>query len=176
MANTLTEKDIEDNTYFLIRASEKGDINEVERLIPISNPQAHNSKALWISALHGYIDIVKILLPFSDPKAKDSLALQMAALRGHVDIVKLLIPVTDPTAENSDALRFAADKQHIECVKLLIPVSNCNDVLEQMNKYLMDTTFFQQCVDEYEAMLQKDRLIKILKNTGGHTNTIKRKI
>lgn len=171
----ITKKDIQHNTQLLKQASEHGDIAEVERLIPISDPKAHNNAALRWAARNGHLEIVKMLLPVSDPAANESAALAWAAEKGHTDIVKLLIPVSHP--KDSAALAWAAGNEHIECVKLLIPVSDFNNALSILQEEDSDTTLLQRCVDEYEALTQKDRLHNTLTEmTDNKYNSVKRKI
>ena len=136
------------STQLLIEASSIGDANEVKRLIPVS-----------------------------DPKANDSRALRYAAYNGHSECVKLLIPVSDPKANDSEALRMAARNGHIECVKLLLPVSDCNHVIQQLQKENIDVTELKQCIEEYEALQQQERLNNTLVETiGTKNNLVKRKM
>ncbi|WP_447896642.1 ankyrin repeat domain-containing protein [Stenotrophomonas acidaminiphila] len=111
-------------TRDLQRAALNGDVDEVKRLIPVSDPKADDSYALSIAAMNGHLECVKALIPVSDPKADESEALKLAAERGHADCVELLIPVSDPKADESGAMRRAAGRGHAHCVKLLIPVSD----------------------------------------------------
>ena len=92
MSNQLTKDQIDKNTKQLIKASKKGDTEEVKRLISVSDPTMNDSEALKCSAEYGHIECVKLLIPVSDPKAEDSIALAWAAYNGHIDIVELLIP------------------------------------------------------------------------------------
>ena len=52
--------------------------------------------ALRTAAANGYKDIVELLIPVSDPKANKSEALYWAAYSGYREIVELIIPVSDP--------------------------------------------------------------------------------
>lgn len=173
----LTQHNIKHNTKLLVRASKKGDCDEVKRLIPVSDPKANYSDALGGAAENGHIECVKLLIPVSNPKAMNSYALRWAAYSGHMECVKILIPVSDPKEDNSAALRFAAQGKHIECVKLLIPMSDCNRALSTLQNYGEDTTFLQQCVDEYEALQQQQRLTQTLDAVSNtKNNSIKRKL
>lgn len=156
---SLTEQDIQYNTELLLQASGNGDTDEVKRLIPISDPQSRDSHALRLAAETGHLDVVKLLLPVSNPDIVDVYALPWAAYNGHTDIVQFFIPVSNPKTQNNRALRWAAEEGHIECVKLLIPVSNYQDALEIFIHHSNpQTTLLQQCIEEYEAIQQKDRL------------------
>lgn len=78
---------------------------------------------LQAAARHGHAECVRLLIPISDPQANDSRALLLAAGNGHAECVRLLIPVSDPTVDHSWALRLAAENGHEECVRLLLPMS-----------------------------------------------------
>ena len=90
------KEDVDQNTSLLIKAIEKNDIDEVKRLIPVSDPKANDSEALQLAALHGYAKIVMLLIPVSDPKASNSRALELAISKGYTNIAELLAPVCDP--------------------------------------------------------------------------------
>jgi ankyrin repeat protein len=113
-----------ENSLALRWAADKGHLEIVKLLLPLSNPKANNSDALRYAALHGHLEVVKLLLPLSDPEAYNSEALRSAAQNGHLEVVKLLLPVSDPKACNSYALRLAARNGHLEVVKLLLPLSD----------------------------------------------------
>lgn len=160
----LTEHNIQHNTELLLQASQNGDFDEVKRLIPISDPRALHSEALWRGAHYGHTECVKLLIPVSDPKTLDSYALRLAAWKGHAECIQLLIPVSDPKARNSKALQMATYYGHIEAVKLLIPVSDYQKVLTILTQQskIKDLHVLQRFVDEYEALTQKKRLNKQL--------------
>lgn len=143
-----TQKKIRDNTNLLFRASQHGDLDDVQRLLPLS-----------------------------DPKARGSEALSLAAANGHTECVKLLIPVSNPNDRYSLALQYAVMHKHIDIIKLLIPVSHYQWVLTKLIKENIDIGAFQQCVDEYEALLLKERLQNKLKKMGDNQNkSLKRKM
>ena len=151
-------------------------MNQVKRLIPVSDPKASNSLALRRAATLGYIDIVEFLIPFSDPKAKHSEALSRAAMYGHTDIVQLLLPVSDPRAKDSEALQLAAKYGNVDIINLLLPVSDYQLVLKK-NIGNTGAVFLQQCIDEYETLLQKERLHNTLAHIDeSKSNYAKRKI
>lgn len=177
MSTQLTEQDIKRNTDALIQASAKGDINEVIRLIPISNPKDYGSYPLRTAAWNGHTECVKRLIPVSNPKAEKSQALQGAAQGGFLDCVTLLLPVSTPKANNSIALQLAAIKGHRDIVKLLIPVSNYRLAVKELLENNKDTTGLQQCIDEYEIQQQKERLTNVLNTVNTQkNNSAKRKI
>ena len=147
MTNQLTVKQIQNNTCLLIEASNLGSIDIVKKLIPVSEPKTDNSIALRCAAFYGYKEIVQLLLPVSDPKVNDSEALQRAAEFGYLDIVKILIPVSD--------------------YQLVLKKN-----MDNTGKVLL-----RQCIDEYEALQQKELLNNTLLHIDANkSNNAKRKM
>lgn len=165
--------------YALRQAAYNGHADILELLIPLSDPKANNSEALRWAAQWGHTDCVILLLPVSDPKANNSEALRRAASKGHAECVKRLIPVCDPKALDSHALMLAASNGHTECTQQLIPFSDYQFVLEMMLADNYDTTLLQQCIDEYEALQQKEYLTTHLQKnfkSNPAPSSLKRKI
>lgn len=129
---------IKENTKLLIQAAETGDIVEVQRLIPISDPKSQESEALQFAVYYGHIECVKLLIPVSNPKDRYSSALQLAAQRGHTQCVELLIPVSNPKEHNSRALCLAAENGRTECIELLYPVSDPKVAIKQLQHLYPD--------------------------------------
>lgn len=111
---------IEHNTELLCEASKTGNLDEVRRLIPVSNPKAYDSVALRRAAQNGHTECVKVLIPVSGIFSE---ALCWAAHNGHPDCVELLISVLE-SIDGMKALLWAAEQGHAECVQLLIPISD----------------------------------------------------
>lgn len=111
-----------ENARLLGEAARDGNVEEIERLLPIVTSMDHRTYALQWAAEEGQIWSLRALLPFSDPRVNNSWALRCAAKNGHTQCVKLLIPVSDP--KSSKALMQAVKNNNIECVKLLLPVSD----------------------------------------------------
>lgn len=107
-------------TILLLDASKRGDLEEVNRLIPISNPKFQNSQALVQACLYGHIDVVKALIPVSDPKTINGWALRTAAEYGHTEILQLLLPVSNP-ADYLSAFREAVVANQIETINVFLP-------------------------------------------------------
>lgn len=103
------------NNQRLLEAIKNGDVNEVQRLIPISDPNHENIFALRYAVERGNIECVKALIPVSE---KYDTALTAAARNNKVEYVKLLLPLS---GDHEEALNAAAKDNHIECVKLLLP-------------------------------------------------------
>jgi len=121
----------------LIQAADHGDVVEVRRLIPLSNPKAHRSEAL-----------------------------QFAVYRGHIECVKLLIPVSNPKEHNSYALQEASSNGHLACVELLYPVSEPAVALQQLQQHHPDRyEKWGQLYEMIEAERVQNRLILEMKNT-----------
>lgn len=120
------------NTKMLFDAIKSGCIEDVERLIPVSDPQSDESLCLWVAADIGRIDIVKLLMPVSDPKARENSALRIAALNQNVELVKYLLPFSDGEAA---LMKMGGDAQWAKAVVLL-----------------------QKCIDEHESLQQQERL------------------
>ena len=87
---------IEHNTQLLFDAIERNNMDEVHRLIPVSDPKADNSWALELAAFKGNIECVKLLIPLCRPKANQSRALQWAMLNNNDPMIDLLYPVSSP--------------------------------------------------------------------------------
>lgn len=108
-------------TQKLIEAAQQGHLEEVLRLIPLSDPKQDNSEALAQAARHGHVHCVQALIPVSDPHADNSFALWIAACLGHSDCVAQLIGVSGVTDGACRALNVAARNGHLECIRLLLP-------------------------------------------------------
>ena len=173
----LTPKQIRYNTQLLTQAIKNNDVEEFERLLPVSDPPSDGNECLMMAAMVGNTYILKRLIDSLDLQYEDNSALRWAADNGHIEGVKLLLPVSDPKALNSEALLSAAWYERKEIIQLLTPVSNYQDVLVRLLKDGKNTQFLQQCIDEHEAPLQKDRLNNALAKTVDiKQNTTKRKM
>ncbi len=106
-------------TQKLIEAAQQGNLEEVLRLIPLSDPKQDNSEALAQAARHGHLDCVEALLPVSEPCVDNSFALWISANQGHSDCVAALIPHSRVKDGNCRALRTAARFGHLDCVEIL---------------------------------------------------------
>lgn len=126
------------NTELLFEAAHDGNVEEVKRLIPISNPKCDGNLALRWAVMNGHLPCVEQLIPVSDPKANDSLALGWAARYGSTECLKLLIPVSDPKANNSYALRIAVRNGHTQCVDALYGISDVKAALKHLQRNNMD--------------------------------------
>lgn len=141
------------NTELLFEAAYDGNVEEVKRLIPISDPKDNGNLALRWAVMNGHLPCVELLIPVSDPKANDSGALRWAAQYGSTECLKLLIPVSDPKDRNSVALRLAVLHGHTDCVNLLYGVSDVHAALQHlqdnnMHNYSLWLSFEQRVESE----------------------------
>jgi ankyrin repeat protein len=115
----------------LLRAVKKPsrDLANVRRLIPESSKEALD-EALAVAARHGRLDVVHELLPLCDPKAKGSMALYRAAGAGHLDVVRQLLPVSGLGAGNGNALVSAALGGHAHVLRELLPITEMHTDIE----------------------------------------------
>ena len=160
----------QNNNDLLLFAARDGNVAEVCRLIPISDPKAYSSEALRLAAQYGRTECVKLLIPVSNPKIQGSYALKIAADYGHTQCVELLIPVSDPKADKSQALQWAVANGHTQCAELLYPVSERMVALQQLqHDYPHDYTRWGQLYEMVEA----ERLRNTLNTEVGTTTTVK---
>lgn len=203
MINTLCKNNIQQNTNLLIEAANRGDIEGVKCLIPISNPKLNGSEALRTAAASGHSEIVKILIPVSEPQIFNNQSLTIASQNGHIECVKLLIPVSilNNKVGESHALLKAIQNGHNECVKLLAPVSNTNsallialifqnkeaveilyshsdpyDTLERLKLHSQGQTENVRFFEEYIIQREKEMLNKSIKDIQCNTVKKQRKI
>jgi len=156
----------QNNNDLLLFAARDGNVAEVRRLLPISDPKAYSSEALRLAAQYGRTECVKLLIPVSNPKIQGSYALKIAADYGHTQCVELLIPVSDPKADKSQALQWAVAKRHTQCAELLYPVSELAVALKHLEQDYPDHyDIWGQLYEMIEAERLRNNLILEVKNT-----------
>ncbi|WP_447896616.1 ankyrin repeat domain-containing protein [Stenotrophomonas acidaminiphila] len=94
-AKKLTLKMLNHNSEMLEYYAEKGDVEEVKRLMPISNPKTSWSWPLVFAVMQGHKDIVEFLLPYVTPNFNDCWAFKTAIRKGNTEIIDLIYVVTD---------------------------------------------------------------------------------
>lgn len=109
-----------EHTRLLKEAAYYGRIDEVRRLIPISDPTDNDSEALRNAVSQGHLECAKLLAVVSDAY----MGLKESAWHGNVDLLAFFIPLCDPKTEDSIALHWAARHGYFECVELLLPHSD----------------------------------------------------
>lgn len=181
---------IQHNTQLLREAAKAGNAEDVQRLIPLSDPKDCDSLALRTAATLGHTECVELLIPvsnvFSDslrwaahnghvrcvelliletPPQNGSKALQWAAEHGHTECVKLLIPISNPKEDNSLALQLAVQNGHTECIELLYSVSDPTAALNTLKHKCHPKAWiaFEQYIEAEEAK----RLRAVLVNEVG---------
>lgn len=119
----LSKKAIKQNATLLQVAVMQNNINEVRRLIPLSDPSFDNSIALQQAATLGHVQCVELLIPVSTFD-NSHVALRDAAMNGYLDCVKLLIEVMDPN--DNSVLEFSAVYGHHNCVNFIVSTGLCS--------------------------------------------------
>lgn len=95
-----------DGKTALMHAARFGSLDCAQRLLPHSDPKAHDSDGLTpliLAAGYGSLECVDLLLPSSDPKASSCdgiTALMAAAIAGDLGCVALLLPVSQVDARD----------------------------------------------------------------------------
>lgn len=160
------------NSRALIAAATRGDIVEVERLIPISNCKFKGSLAVRLASKKQYYDIVKLLAPHSDTYRHDSLVFRNAARDGSVEMLQYLLPMSDPKANNSEALAFAIMGGHTDAFDFLLPLS---DITQRPDDFISPAASHGRA-DLLEILLQqiKPQSSKMLMmpSLNGHTQCV----
>ena len=156
---------IKRHTELLIAAAKDANVDEIKRLIPLSDPKTDGSAALQWAAEQGHTECVKLLIPVSDPKDNNSQALRWAAMHGRTDCVQLLIPVSDPKDNNSGALQLASGNGHTACVDLLYPVSDVATALHRMKEHDPTGDYWHDIEQRWEIEQQHARLTHELHRT-----------
>lgn len=72
---------VDECTEMLQLAAQKGLVECVKRLVPISNPMADESRALLVAAAFDHDQTMELLLPHSDPSAARKIAIES----GHIE-------------------------------------------------------------------------------------------
>ena len=111
----------------LIAAATRGDLAEVQRLIPISNCTFKGSSAIRLASKNEHNEIVQLLAPHADTRSHNSLIFRNAARQGNMEMLTFLLPLCDPQARNSEALVFAIDGNHKQVFDFLLPLSNITE-------------------------------------------------
>lgn len=135
----------------LIVAAERGQAEEVERLLSINSQADVRDACAWTplmkAALHGRKAVVERLLQAgADPEALDKggyTALMLAASNDHVEVVDLLIRHGaninhQERTEGLSALIWASKRGHVETVRLLLASGARTDLLDHDGRSARD--------------------------------------
>lgn len=119
----------DDNSIDLFMAAQKGDTEEVRRLIPISDATIQSNRALRHAVSEGHAECVKLLLPVSrltDEVAYENLVVG-AIENNHTECVKILLAVENLSFDPSFAVTYflmrAVSWEKIDLVRFLIPLA-----------------------------------------------------
>ena len=145
------------NSQLLIDAAQACNLEDIQRLIPISYPQWRDNAALVWSVNKNHVEAVKCLALVSDLNVALGVAAEWrrieclqvllplasgkdivfaagdAAYEGHMDALQLLLQYCDPTDQESFPLQMAAVGKREEIVKYLIPISNPSEALGDLD-------------------------------------------
>lgn len=131
-------------TELIVTAAQDGNLDELQRLIPLVDHEAHNEALVW-AARQGHAPCVAILLGVAEPTADNNMAVQWAIKNDCVDCVNLLLPVSDllrPKGGIDDMVGIAAandSEQSLKTLLALFPERSYKPAL-QMSAYKGRTT------------------------------------
>jgi len=146
------------NSLLLIEAAEHCNLEEIQRLIPISYPKSQDNAALtWavnknhlegvkclapvcdvvialsVAAEWGRVECLRILIDFVDPN-EIIYAAGDAAYEGKIEALQFLLQHCDPKQAESYPLQMAAMGRREEIIDFLIPLSNPLDALNDLSE------------------------------------------
>ena len=125
--NTIDEKTLAENSDALCLAAREGNIDEVRRLIPISDPSVYDYQPLTWAVYYRYTDILRELVPVSDINRSGALhkLLDQAAVNGDAKSLEVLLSYYAATLPNDvythQIFTSAAKSGNVECLNLLLP-------------------------------------------------------
>lgn len=122
---------LRDNSLLLVSAAEKGDVQRVRELLPLSKPNSSEWKSalIWAST-NGHAEVLKELIPLSDIKKWDifSTLMRNAEVYEHAQCLEVLlpyIPLYYPNGFDFDELFVsAATNKTADCLRVLLPHVN----------------------------------------------------
>ena len=123
--------DIAHNTMLLIQAATAGDAMEVQRLIPLSDPKNHHSRALLKAVRQKHMDCGQLLIPVSNPHDCNTILVEAVKV-GYGPNIELLIAADDPKYNDSEALYCATEMRTDDIIQMLIDVSDVDVVLRDL--------------------------------------------
>lgn len=159
--------DTNDASFALEVAAKHGQTQCVQTLIPVANPLARESHALWEAIENKHVACVQLLAPVSkigvnhmfEAVDSDRVAV-IEALIGHIppanfdafvgqslvraarfektNVLKYLVEVGNPQYNNSQAMLWAVMMNHHKCVDVLYPISDVAGVLAKLEQGVKD--------------------------------------
>lgn len=122
------------NQHKLLTAVYSNDIQTVREFLPQAGITWHTENVFCFACQKGRLEIVELLLPVSDPNVHDGRPLQQAVGGGSVDVVRFLLPHCDAKLMRSEALQMAILEGDQRMFDLLTPHSKCNVALKEVTK------------------------------------------
>lgn len=125
--SAIDDKTLAENSDALCLAAREGNIDEVRRLIPISDPSVYDYQPLTWAVYYRYTDILRELVPVSDINRSGALhkLLDQAAVNGDAKSLEVLLPYYATTLPNDvythQIFTSAAKSGNVECLNLLLP-------------------------------------------------------
>lgn len=159
--------DIETNTNLLIQAAKMGNVEEVQQLIPLSDPKAQRSRALWQAlSIPLSVECVKMLIPVSDPQDYNDVFFEAVKI-GNIPCIEMLMQVANPKYNESEALFWSTEMRNDEIIDILIDVSDVDLVLRNLKEeYSANESWAWERLEEIlEARRQKEVLIAAVEDT-----------
>ena len=173
----------------LLHACRKGDVVEVQRLLPQVRYPANvrdnwNEKTLLhYSCHHGWLDVTRRLVEqyHCDPESRDrwegDTPLYVASREGHVDIVRYLVSEQEcsTACQNKDGdtpLHVACRKGHLSIVKALTSGQDCKAACNCQNKNgdtPLHEACFWGCVDIVRYLVSEQGCSTTCENKNGDT-------
>lgn len=115
----------------------------------------HNNRLLKSAAYHGRIEDVARLIPISDPTDENSEALRLALAVGQLECVQQrLIPVSNIRDGDSGALFATCEYEYNDCIDVLFEESDVCAVLHNLkHEYPNNYEKWMYLQQKYEARL-----------------------
>lgn len=128
------EQDRYDNTDRLISAAYNGQAWEVKQLIPVSDVDGFESKALRVAIERNHIPCVELLLPHTNPHWVKRWGLRTVAEHGRSEMVRLFVPHCDGYDLEVSTM-LALKGGHADVARALLPLVNVEGVLHLLERY-----------------------------------------
>lgn len=166
-------KTAKQNAQSLIQAAKKGNLAEVQRLIPICEPSKKAALALSASVYYSHIECAKLLFEFlKHDQAIVNKTLEYAALGGSRELLEIFLPYADPKYNESAALWCAVQSEHIDCIRILIPISDVNLILNRLQDFPQPEKI--EMIEHCMALEQRRMLDETVQHTQAFTSTPKK--
>lgn len=135
------------NTDRLISAAYNGLLWEVENMIPISDVDGFESKALRVAIENGHTDCARALLPHTSMVWVSRWGVPTAVKSGQEQMVELLIPLSNDTGLKAGVLS-ALETEQTKVARMLLAHVDVNDI----SKTLMMRHYSTQSIDLFNVL------------------------